>query len=319
MRKHSKRLDIKCFAWTAGFPNINAEAILPKTEEGQTKQQEISHRYANDPEIGQQLLRREFEEDSQNYILDFYGPSFDIAFRIGKYASPQHMPISLELAYLLATTMIYANEVIRFGQDTVHKPRGKDHPYDKIALRLHYKERVDLKGVLEGEPYPLFWIHPLHKESRDELDITEKALSHAANDSPSDDDNAKIIRFCRAFIDEVETKSIMTLPYIQYGNERVLEREAPKEHKENRKKQIEKYIPAVESFDKLAEEAADKNGDEEVAQKLTEANSGSSPITPDNHQENMPTPSKNKDDAIQALMDMQEQLVDHPSDSISDE
>lgn len=67
---------------------------------------------------------------------DYAGPSMDIGFRISKFASPHRLVVSAEVAYLLT----------------------KPNSGGEIIHHLHLEDPVELKGVLGGDEYPLFWI-----------------------------------------------------------------------------------------------------------------------------------------------------------------
>jgi hypothetical protein len=71
-----------------------------------------------------------FKKDS---FQDYVGPMIDTGFRLGKFASPQKLVVSVELAYLLLN--------------------AKD-PYRQIF----YQGRETLKGVHPKSGYPIFWI-----------------------------------------------------------------------------------------------------------------------------------------------------------------
>jgi len=67
-------------------------------------------------------------------LYDYSGPAMDIGFRLARFATPRRLILSAELADFV------------LGD---HDPCLKDH--------IWAEEPVELKGVLRGRPYPLFW------------------------------------------------------------------------------------------------------------------------------------------------------------------
>lgn len=77
--------------------------------------------------------------------FDYAGPTIDIGFRISKLASPHRLIVSAEVAYLLT--------VARGGVEIVH--------------HLHPDRPAELKGILGGEEYPVFWIDCFREVNRE--------------------------------------------------------------------------------------------------------------------------------------------------------
>jgi hypothetical protein len=104
--KHFQQLPLrlKATAWLAGFDGQNIEIEIP----------ELS--------------------SSGGAHLDFIGPDIDLGFRIGKFARPGSMVISLDVL----ETVLGARNAAR------------------AALYLMGKE--PLKGVMFGRPYPIVWM-----------------------------------------------------------------------------------------------------------------------------------------------------------------
>jgi len=98
IRKTPGDLDLKCAAWTAGFPVGNLAVELPG--EGQ---------------------------------WDYIGPGMDIGFRLVKEASPRRMPLSVELAYIL-TFSGRDNPDIVVGRSLELKGVGKGRRYPCLWL-----------------------------------------------------------------------------------------------------------------------------------------------------------------------------------------
>lgn len=92
-------LDLKCAAWTAGFPVGNLIVSLPGS-------------------------------DTQ---VDYIGPGMDIGFRLVKAASPRRFLLSVELAYIL-THEVFADPQIVVGRSLELKGVGKGHRYPALLL-----------------------------------------------------------------------------------------------------------------------------------------------------------------------------------------
>jgi hypothetical protein len=139
------------------------------------------------------------QKKRENLARDFLGPSIDAGFRLATLATPRKMILSVEVAYLLASAkMPTSSEILKFF----------DWP------KIYYDGRRDLKGVLGGKPYPVFWIdlhgHDAHAALEDKL-TQEKA----------DLKNQDIENFCESLFSAHE--SVVLKPFIhseppdQYG------------------------------------------------------------------------------------------------------
>ncbi len=109
---------VKGSAWTAGFPIRNRKMTPIK--------------YPRLPEkcVPEPLCKLNLE--------DYMGPEIDIGFRIGKHTFPGLMVVSLELAYILNDSKLVI-------------------PDDK-RLRVIDTGWEELKGVWEGNKYPILWL-----------------------------------------------------------------------------------------------------------------------------------------------------------------
>lgn len=94
-----RRLDLKCAAWTAGFPVGNLEVPLP----------------------------------GQPHQVDFIGPGMDIGFRLVKEASPRHLVLSVELTYILTLAGLESVPIF-MGPSVELKGVGKGHPYPSLWI-----------------------------------------------------------------------------------------------------------------------------------------------------------------------------------------
>lgn len=164
-----QRLDVKSSAWIADFPLTNQEVILlgAVNKEAYTK--------ADDefPFHNQLALESFYTPNSQssspNVIRDYIGPSIDTGFRIGSLASTRKMVLSIELAYILSSEQSKIEDDPLLYSSGAMSPRKFDFRYDG---------RTQLKGVMNGSPYPIIWIDlnpgdPLH-QAEDEVLRTPK-------------------------------------------------------------------------------------------------------------------------------------------------
>ena len=65
---------------------------------------------------------------------DYIGSSIDTGFRLCRFASPRELVIGVEIAYVIARLN------------------------DPLVAELHYRGRHEIRGVLKGRPYPVFWL-----------------------------------------------------------------------------------------------------------------------------------------------------------------
>lgn len=167
VREQDPRLDVKCTAWTAGFPIKNKEVVLRgiRLDAGG----EVDDYFIASGEA----LNRYYEPSSSpgEVEVDYIGPSIDTGFRLSGLSSSRRFTVSVDVAYILALTMPFSG----FPAQTV---------------RLFYQGSAHLKGVLGGVDYPHFWIDT----GIGALPQTEDALTGA---QPSNRDH--VVAFCEAF------------------------------------------------------------------------------------------------------------------------
>ena len=83
-------------------------------------------------------------------VVDYIGPSMDLGFRIARLSDERRFVVSADLAMMLLDALDNAE-------------LGKD------CLRVRYLGRESLKGVIGGEPYPVFWIDLISPTNEDRL------------------------------------------------------------------------------------------------------------------------------------------------------
>lgn len=125
--------------------------------------------------------------EAPDKTTDFIGPSMDIGFRLGKLSSERKFSISLELAYLLA------------DQET--------HGLDS-ALQIFFDGESELKGVLGGKQYPMFWVNMLTGPA-----LVDKLLGLEKKPAAL----ADIRKYCQDFVRRHGNETVLCLPYISPG------------------------------------------------------------------------------------------------------
>ncbi|MBF0308958.1 MAG: hypothetical protein HQL56_05475 [Magnetococcales bacterium] len=228
------QLDVKMYAWVAGFPVINCEVALQRNAHTQNMAQDES---LPDPEASM-LQRVKAYWDSENrddVILDFIGPSMDIGFRLGSLANRRQMPISLELAYILASVMTYR-------QCSPEAPALPD-------LSLHYMGRKELKGVMEGNLYPVFWLDATRTNLNPyPLEKCENTIINSQQVQPQHG-----IELITEFVKDVNNPFLLTLPYIvSDSSDPVLTTSKPPEHHE----QIKRWLTVEPNKGPITKEAS---------------------------------------------------------------
>lgn len=164
LQGESADLDLKIAAWLAGFPVINAEIAFDE------QSQEAEEVYSD-------------SEPARHGIRDYIGPYIDIGFRLASLADARKAIVSVDLLHMLLNTSHIELQDAFFE-----------------TYRLFYDGRKPLKGVLGGEPYPVF---SLDTNSTDDLTKLENALRVLNKDDTR--------KFVRSFIDYNDT---IVFPYI---------------------------------------------------------------------------------------------------------
>jgi hypothetical protein len=205
-------LDIKCTAWVAGFPVRNRAIVGKENREIIENIGREGSRMNDDDFIRARtlwkspdypflrntaIIEKFYREDDWDASVDFIGPGIDRGFRIQGFSSTARMPISLDLAYLMALSVLpernpstrsFKLMVDGLGHPNVVSSKklqefvGKRFENgDTVAigspfsqplllgetakapaltngLGVYYAGEALLKGVIGGVPYPNFWI-----------------------------------------------------------------------------------------------------------------------------------------------------------------
>lgn len=172
LKKEKSNLDVKCTIWMAGFPVWNQEIAVNRSPEKNEGDQ------GNFFVANGMLLNKFYENQSTTEVLiDYIGPSIDTGFRLSSLSTTRKMIISVDVAYMLSLT----------DQNT---PKGLN------KLEMFFDGTHSLRGVIGGDPYPIFWIDTLPET---EIFRKEDALKSKQFVNM---DRAK--EYCYAFYDHYE-------------------------------------------------------------------------------------------------------------------
>lgn len=170
-KEHHSSLDLKSTGWIAGFPIRNHEVIFRRKFEIEDDFDRFHDNFLNHC----YYLDKWYKKEKRGLVRDFIGPSIDTGFRIAKYATPRKFPISFDLAYLLSSV----------------SPDGAMH--GKIEFR--FEGEFELKGVMGGRPYPVFWIDAT---SQSELTQAKDKISPPPPAQQAQD----VSKFCEKLMEE---------------------------------------------------------------------------------------------------------------------
>lgn len=153
-------LDIKASAWTAGFPIGNVEVVFRRKIGGSDDDPEERYGFDQARLVHYLRLERWYEAEtnsgyggSTGLVKDYIGPSMDLGFRVAAKATPRKFTVTADLALMLA----HADPPTSFFTDKLSRPF-----FSPVLIR--YDGGAELKGVLGGKPYPVFWIDMLNDD-----------------------------------------------------------------------------------------------------------------------------------------------------------
>lgn len=139
LEERGKHLDVKGTAWLASFPAPNVTVPIERVEAFDIPSEEM-----------------EIVADETPHKFDFLGKNIDCGFRLAKFSSSDKLTLSVELALELCHS-VAVTEIFRGN--------------------FHYLGREELKGVLNGRPYPIVAVYTERRAVRRtvvemEMDIT---------------------------------------------------------------------------------------------------------------------------------------------------
>lgn len=172
LENENANLGVKSTSWIAGFPFRNREVVVDHKID--VENEEEDYYSAN----GRRL--NEYYADEENgirssIIIDFVGPSIDTGFRLCQFCSERKLIVSIDIAYIISMTQ-FDGEVDRTD--------------------LYFDGTANLKGVLGGHHYPIFWIDVSDENSLFRKEDKLKAI-HAL-------DKEDLKEYCDAFYAEHE-------------------------------------------------------------------------------------------------------------------
>ena len=137
-------------AWLAGFPVTNSEVILKHTQDLKDLDAAASWSFQNTVALTDWYSGENIDGDSQpptGLIRDFIGPSIDTGFRLAAFSTPREIVISPEVAWWIAES-------------------ERCYRTDKKLTfpELYFGGTRKLTGVLDGVPYPIYWLDAMKDE-----------------------------------------------------------------------------------------------------------------------------------------------------------
>jgi hypothetical protein len=170
-------LDLKGTAWTAGFPIKNSEIAFRRTSDNRPVE-DIGIPMIENFRLLQAWYGAMNSGGSQpieatEIFRDFIGPSMDIGFRLCAKSDARKFCISPELAYILCA--------------------GASNGKCLNELHFFYDGSEIVKGVLGGEPYPIFWIDVQDDDNLAKIEDDLRNRKHL--------DRQKVSDFCLAFFE----------------------------------------------------------------------------------------------------------------------
>lgn len=181
LSKNRIPLSLKATGWVAAFPAPNVTIEVVRAAAMATSAEEI-----NEDE------RRERNADLRPHEFDFLGKGIDTGFRIAKHSSEERFSISVQLGYILAFVQL-----------------------KRLApLNISYHGRAELKGVVEGRPYPI-----LSVDTEINLDMVELNAREAALGTPKHTNPIAL----RDFLETFMRIASIDMPYLKLSDGPLLE------------------------------------------------------------------------------------------------
>lgn len=173
------KLNVKSTAWLADFPLRNQEIALRTVTTSSLDELDDTHILNN-----HNRLRDFYDKNTDGYVLDFIGPSIDTGFRVTSFASPRKLALSAELSFLLSCEQSRAQ---------LNPQLYAQRSYVLPSFMMRYDGRHQLKGVLDGSGYPIFWID---LDPNNPLSVAEDNVTN--NRPPT---NADVFNLAKTFIE----------------------------------------------------------------------------------------------------------------------
>ena len=192
LKRLDPRLDVKCAAWSAGFPFKNKEVVISSLSYDTDRV--IDDYYLENG----RLLDSYYRGGTPEIDIDFIGPSIDIGFRLASFATNRKFIVGVDIAYMMALTTPSHDKLIP-------------------AINLYYGGSHALKGVFGGVDYPVFWID---MSDREKLPHYEDLLTGTKSV------NRDFLQsYCEAFYREYASYTFR--PFIRSESEQQIREEPP--------------------------------------------------------------------------------------------
>jgi hypothetical protein len=251
-KARTARLDVKGTAWLAGFPLNNSEIVL--AEDGS-----LGASSGDDMLDNFKLLALLEDGQLQSYRVDYIGPSVDLGFRLRDHATARRLMVSADLVWLLC----HANKKCSLDQ--------VEHCPFLHLPRINYGSSASLRGVLDSEPYPHFWIEA---SAATALGTAEDALL-GRSDLPSRGDHGDLLRdYCSKFLDN--SHPIKMKPYIPGCVDDDISHTS--DERKERLRKLEEYVNgSAEQIETLGQADAATGGIPAAAQAFANSVAATSP------------------------------------------
>lgn len=148
----TKDLDVKGNGWVASFPYPNQTVRTYDPENGDSED-----------EISDEQYEKKADERPAEY--DFLGPGIDAGFRIAANSEPGFLTLSPMFAWLLCRA-------------------NTNRVFSKFKFNLEYRGTNNLKGVVDGSPYPIVGINTERDPTKKRIDLLRnKMLGGVSSDA----------------------------------------------------------------------------------------------------------------------------------------
>jgi len=164
-KEDTEELDVKGNGWIASFPIPN---------------QTVSMTTALNEEFENELPdeRHEANADQKPALFDFLGPGIDAGFRIARNSTPGFFTLSPMLAWLLCRA-------------------NTNRLFSKFSFDLEFRGVNELKGVVEGAPYPIVGINTERNDRIRRIDRLKNEMLGGA-----EIDSNKLIEYLEVFAEQ---------------------------------------------------------------------------------------------------------------------
>ena len=200
LKKSDLPLNVKGAGWIAAFPAPNISiSVFSNDKIMESVELELAISPSQDDAIIGIEEALEIRADDEPHNYDFLGKGIDTGFRIAKNATEDRMVVSAQLGYILAR----ASSKKLFGHV------------------LGYHGRESLKGVVNGNPYPVISIDTERSELQSKLKSREANLTGQKPISPF-----VLFDFLETYLEAAAIES----PYVCFKDEKLNDMPQPQSY-----------------------------------------------------------------------------------------